>query len=282
MSRGPKSHRDRCAAASAGLIRVAALVASMLAWPGCAAPAYHACDDDAEYPPYTYLERVDGKPTGRVVGYSVDLLTRLLGSGGFSVELLDLRRCLVLARQGERFQIVMNLARDEERERDFLLTRPFYYLESYYYYSREKYPRGPKIHRLRDLHAFRICGRVGYSYEAYGLRSADIVTRLARLDQLVNMVLRDRCDLFIEKRQIMDGQRIIDPAVRRLVGDPDLAREPVPGVPDVAYYMMVSRAAPDAHELVARLNDGLSRLEESGESIRLLRHYVSGPAAPEN
>ena len=58
------------------------------------------------------------------------------------------------------------------------------------------------------------------------------------------------------------------------LADSQLGREPVPGMTPTEFYMMISRQAAGAEELLKTINDGLAELEASGQLARLAKKYL--------
>ncbi len=232
----------------------------------------YACDDVSEYPPYTYFDRKNGKPTDNVVGYTVDALKKIFKDRPVVVDLIPWNRCLQLTKTGTKYQIALGARKTAEREVDFMFTAPLFQMQSDYYYSRKKHPDGLDIHTLADLQKYKICGLFGYNYDQYGLPTSTVLTTY-KFQQLIPLVLHDNCDLFIEYRQVIQGHRKIDDELRKAIDDPDLAHQPVPGVTDTAYYFIVPRSLPDAKALVDKLNNGFDDLGKSGEKSTLMKKY---------
>ena len=64
---------------------------------GAMTPPIKVCDDVAEWPPFTYLQRQASRETpAPVLGFSVDVLRHILSARGrsFQIELLPWLRCL--------------------------------------------------------------------------------------------------------------------------------------------------------------------------------------------
>jgi polar amino acid transport system substrate-binding protein len=275
----------------AGRFRACALGAGTLLAAGLAAfaPAARAqppqlpagttvkvCDDDAEWPPFTYQERHDGQKGPRVIGAAVDALARILGAAGvhYTVELLPWTRCLESIKAGTH-DMALNASYTDERARDFLMTRPLYALDSDYYYSRRAHPQGMDIHTLADLKRWRVCGLLGYNYATYGLQPQELDLSPPNFALMLRKVSHGRCDLFIEKREVIAGLGLIDPLVHRELANPDIVGEPVPGVEATPFYMIVSRATPHGPALQQLLNDGIGRLQASGEMHRIIATYTA-------
>jgi len=230
------------------------------------------CDDISEYPPYTYFDRVNGKPTEKVVGFTVDLLKTIFKNDTLVFELVPWNRCMQLAKSGDHYQIVLGAEKTPEREIDFYFTEPFLFLQSDYYYSRNKFPNGMNIKTLADLQRYQVCGLFGYNYQRYGLSGSKILTTY-KFQQLIPLIMHDNCDLFIEQRQVVEGHRKIDEQLRKLIDDPNLTHQRIPGIADIPYYLIVPRLAPNAQEIIDRLNSGLHEATKNGAKSDLMKKY---------
>lgn len=233
------------------------------------------CEDDAEWPPFTYFERAGGKPTQRLTGAAVDAVDRILRHAGlhYTIDMLPWKRCQEGIKSGT-YHMALNASYSDERARDFWLSKPFYYLNSHYYYSRRQHPQGLAIQSIDDLKRYRVCGLLGYNYSTYGLQPEDLDLSPANFPLVINKVEHGRCDLFVEKREIIAGFGVVDPRMAQELANPDLASAPVPGVPPTPFHMMVTRAQPWGQALAHVLDQGIASLETSGEMRQIVAKYV--------
>jgi polar amino acid transport system substrate-binding protein len=255
----------------------AAAEAAASAGPGLTRDApIRVCEDEAEWPPFSYVQRIDGRKGPRVVGAVVDALDRILGRAGLrsTIEMLPWVRCLEGIKAG-RYDMALNASYTPERARDFLMTRAVYALDSSYYYSRQSHPQGLNIRTLADLKRWRVCGLIGYNYTTYGLQPADMDLSPPNFALMLRKVAHGRCDLFIEKRDIIAGLGLIDPLVAHELASPDIVSEPVPGVADTPFFMIVSRATARGPALLRLLDDGIEQLQASGEMARIIAAYTA-------
>lgn len=250
---------------------------SGLAWAQGAEPAsgalrvIKACDDGAEWPPYTYFQRdADGKAGRQVVGYSVEVLQRILAPLGYTAEidLLPWARCQREVERGETYVLALNASPSPEREQRFLLSRAYYQTTHAYFYSRRRHPQGLDIQHLGDLARYRVCGLRGYNYSAYGLQGEQLDVGANEPQQVVGKLRAGRCDLWLEKYEIVAGTRVVG---TDLLANADLAWARVPDLPPGDFHMIVSRQHP---QWLKAINDGLARLQASKELELLLRRHV--------
>ncbi|MEW9899280.1 transporter substrate-binding domain-containing protein [Chitinivorax sp. PXF-14] len=234
------------------------------------------CDDTLEWPPFTYRKRdAAGRPGEEVVGYSIDVLRTILVREqiDFDVKLVPWSRCLAEARRGGTFNMLQNASASQERSRDFWMSRPYYRLNSYYFYSRKRFPAGLDIKGLADFKRYHVCGIHGFNYEPYGLQGDAIDQSSVSFRTLLKRIHLGSCDLFIEKIEVMQGYRSVG---EPFIDDSALAHSAVPGIGPVPFHFLVSRAYANGEALVNVLNAGIDEMERSGKLQRLWRSHVGG------
>lgn len=233
------------------------------------------CDDANEWPPYTYVERVDGRKTGRVQGYSVELLERLLQPLGVQarIELLPWRRCLQEVKRGQDFQMLLNATRNPERERDFFITSPTYSTRTYFFWSRRVHPQGLQVRGQEDLKRYRLGGVHGYTYSQLDQIDMASLQRAPNYASLVQMLHLNRIDVIVVGEEVFHG--LTGLPGYELAQDPDLGRAPLPIEKPNAFHMMVSRQHPLGPALYTALQRELNQLRRSGELDRLLARHLS-------
>ncbi len=232
------------------------------------------CEDENEWPPYSYFQRKQGKPTRQVVGYAVDVIDEIFKRHqiAYHIDMIPWNRCMAVAALGKEYQLVFNLSYNPERLKTFLFSRAYYATTTYYFYSRRNNPTGLAIKAPGDVKKYRICGVRGYNYTGYGLAPGDVDQGSGDFTALVAKLQLGRCALFLEKKEIMAGYAAIG---RDYLADPDIASAPVPGVRPSLFYYGVSRNYALAPALMRIIDDELLTMESSG---RL--HELWAKAAP--
>lgn len=232
------------------------------------------CEDSEEWPPFTYRKRENGTPTNTVTGFTVDVLTQILHKQkvSFKIDFLPFTRCTAEVKAGKKYQLITNASYNEERARDYLMTRPVYLTSSYYFYSRIHHPKGLTINTLADLKKYRVCGIHGYNYKTYGLDADEIDQSETTFKSLAKRLQINSCDLFIEKKEIMAGFAVIGEP--NYLEDKRLGYAPVPNVPPTPFYMLISRHYRYGQDLLEVLDTGLEEMERSGQLKKLLQQYV--------
>lgn len=232
-------------------------------------------DDEAEWPPYTYYVRSNGKKTKALTGYSIDVISRILSRAGirYEVELLPWKRALINVKQGKKNQLILNSSYVKERAEKYLYSLPFYTLQHVIFYSAKKYPNGLFLKDNQDLNTnYKICGLRGYSYGSAGVDTSKVNLSFGTYDQLIK-VLHDRpeiCDLFIEGYEILSGFSVTG---NNYLADKDLRHGVIPGLDSKGYHMLISKNLNYSHALKAVIDTGILRLQQNGELTELLNHY---------
>ena len=240
------------------------------------------CDDVAEWPPFTYRVRGPGPNGGNaaareaapeVVGYSVEVLRRILAPLGIAVriELLPWVRCMREVESGQSFQMALNASASPDRQQRFLLSLPYYETTHTYFYSRRRYPNGVAVRRVEDVAEFHVCGVHGYNYSAYGLRDEQVDRGALDFSRVIAKLLADRCEIGIEKLEVVQASRYTG---KDLLADPDIAHAPIPGMPKGEFHMLVSRQHPQGKALLQVLNSGLKSLRDSGQLQAIRKSYL--------
>jgi polar amino acid transport system substrate-binding protein len=247
--------------------------------PSRAGIAISICDDENEWPPYSYYQRVGGKKTAKVTGFAVAVLDDIFGRRGvaYTIDLIPWPRCLAVATIGKYYGMVLNMSYNAERTRNFLFSRPYYATTSYYYYSRHNYPDGLAIATTADIGKYRVCGVQGYNYEGYGLAPGEVDQGAKNFTALISKVQLGRCALFLEKDEVMTGYAAIG---KNYLGDPDIGKAPIPGIKPDLFYFGVSKRYAHADEVLAIIDEELLHMELSGRLSELWRKTAAAAAKP--
>lgn len=191
----------------------------------------------------------------------------------FALEGIDVRwefypwaRALRLAERGERDGSAVWL-RSPERDQHFFVSEPV--IESGYYLFHRK-DLALDWHQVDDLAQLRIGATLGYDYgEAFQRAEREgrlKVQRLPSEEQGLRMLLAGRIDVFPVDKIV---------AIAMLQDDftsAERARVSFHALPlrSDSLHLLLSRADPANAERMARFNQGLARLRESGKVARYL------------
>ncbi|NRR30354.1 transporter substrate-binding domain-containing protein [Oxalobacteraceae bacterium] len=240
------------------------------------ATTLQACADQAEMPPFAYAERTAGGKGDHIVGVSVDLLRQIGRKHGWdlNVVLLPWARCLAMVAD-HRIELAINIGLADAKASELRVSMPYFTMHNVYFYSRRARPQGLDLAQLSDVRKYHLCGLGGYRFEAFGI-DTQMVDRgtTAGYEQLIQKLHLGRCDLFIDSRETMAGQYLINPKLRTLLVDGTLVSKPLPGSPTRTLYFGVASGSGNSAALLEQLNRGLAALEKTKELDKLLNRYL--------
>ncbi len=233
----------------------------------------HICDDDAQWPPYTFYKSQSSPSNKEIIGYSIDIIQEIFKQTQiqYIVSLLPWKRCLAEVNQGEHYQMALNASFSQLRQRTYLLSKPYYSTQKHYYYSRTKYPKGLVINNIEQLKNYTLGGILGHSFESYGLDNKTISHRTNGYVELIGMLHAGRIDVFLGEHEIISGQANINPKInlKAPLGFSILKEQKVND-----FYILISRNFKYAEELKGILDKGIENSQRSGLSQRLLNKYI--------
>lgn len=260
------------------LITFIFLVASSVA----IAQPVRICDDDTEWPPYTYYPRVDGKPDkSRLTGAVVELLDEIfkINEMEYSIKLLPWKRCLnEVYRFGEnrKFEVFTDGSFSVERTNKYYLSTMIYTTHQGVFYSKKKYPNGVPMQKSSDLNHFKLCGVHGWNYEYlytdYGVaKDKKIDTGAKNIHHALTKISKLRCDVLPNSLEPVYG----GVAVEKYTIPEDIASMPIPGVDPTTFHIFVSKSSPRAYELLTKINQAILILQHNGVSKKIFNKYFS-------
>ena len=234
----------------------------------------HICDDGAEWPPYMYYRRTArGEKTKEIEGFSVDVIREIFAPRDiqFSIDLLPWARCQAEVKDGTNYQMALNASYNLDRATQYALSSPYYSLTSNYFYSKTAHPDGLAINGIADIQKYQVCGLLGYNYETYGFPPHPIDQGARDFTALIKKIEVDRCDLFLEKYEILAGFTAIG---EDFLGNPQMGYAPIPGMNRTEFYMLISKKWQNGDALKKNIDEGLAELEANGKLELLLKKYV--------
>jgi len=198
-----------------------------------------ACTEDADYPPFTYVDHSTGQR--QIRGITVDLIDRLSKQIEVPIEIVmtSLKRCLLGVERGV-YDIGLDFYKDADRARKFDYSPPYMALQPYYFFDKSRHPEGLEVRSKKDLQNYRGCGIIGYSYAHYGLAEGPKFNIAAQSHIMVGrMLFAGRCDYFPAAKELIEGYRAMGDT--DLVDNPKLGFAPVPDVLAQNIHLIYSR-----------------------------------------
>jgi polar amino acid transport system substrate-binding protein len=229
------------------------------------------------WPPYIYQTADNnGEKKSSIKGIHLqnfESIKKLTGLE-FKFDILPWKRCLNDVEKHGRStdpEIAIDASYNKERAEKYHFVGPLYSFGTAVFYSRLKFPDGPlskrfnrRITTIADMRDFDICGFLGWNYESYytkhGIpRSVQIMKSRSGMQSAYNMLSHGRCEVLEVHPQIVIGAM----ATGKLKMPKGITCYKLSG--DLQkFYLMVSKNSPRAMDLVARLNNAIKQLQESG------------------
>ena len=228
-----------------------------------------ACEDGT-WPPYSYVQ------ADQIKGASIEFLQALTSQVGLQLDfrLMPWKRCLaqVLAYPHTKMEVFINGSSNDERMQSYLRTLPIFKTRRGYVFHKKHLNKLDRIESVKDLNDFRICGVLGYNYQHeidHGL-TAGINTSATDVQQAINRVQTDKCDVFLASFEVIEGGLHI--GVLR-ANDQILVR-PTPGIETIDVHYWITRSSPRSQWLLEQFNRAIHDMQVSGESDRIFKRYL--------
>jgi polar amino acid transport system substrate-binding protein len=232
--------------------------------------AIKICDMADEWPPYTYFERAGGKPTEKIIGFSIDYVTEILSKHNITatIVLIPWRRCLAEVESGVS-AMLLNASVNEERKTKYLISDPYYEVTDVYFYSQAKPIKN--ISNTDQLKKYTLCGQAGFNYVTFGVKAEDIETTASSFEMLMTMLKGRRCDLALGRKEIAAGHRFTNGI--DYTKSEEFGFGPIIGMKPAPFHMMISRKIPYANELLTLINRGITEIKKQKKDKPLKSKY---------
>jgi polar amino acid transport system substrate-binding protein len=234
-----------------------------------------ACVADLEYPPYLYTQH--DAANERLVGIGVDVLQFSLKRSGHppaQIQKLPWLRCLKLTELGE-VDLILNVPTAQIAPQPYRISNPYAIVHSVYISSRINSPHGLTIRTVEDLNRYKICGLLGVRYDSYGIDTDKVDTGSNNYISLINKLQANHCDLFLEKREIMDALLARSPELKTAFKSASLVQTSLPEDSPIDLHFAISRKISNSQALLDQLNVGISILQNTKELDKWMRNYLA-------
>lgn len=165
---------------------------------------------------------------------------------------------------------------NEERAKDVYFSDPVFKLRTVFFHRKD---RSFEWANLEDLKEYQIVATLGYYYgaefkaleEAHKLK----VLRVTTDEQALQVLLAERADLFAAQfevgYEVLHGKFSSSKAAQITNSKPFDSTD---------YHLIISKKSPNANELLAKFNEGLAKLRQSGQLDAMLDAAVKGVYRP--
>jgi len=233
-------------------------------------------DDGAQWPPFIYYERKNGKISQNIVGFSIDVINEIFKRNNitYSTKLLPWKRALKELELGVDYQLILNASYSKKRDKLYYFTRPFYSLNNFVFYSKEHYPQGLESTNISYIkNNYKVCGLLAYNYTDIGFKDEEIdKVGFYDFDKLIRAIeqRQARCNVFLEGYEIFVGFQALG---KDYFSNKNLGYAKIKDAKQTPFHMIISKKFKYANELTKLINEGLNTLEESGRLEELKTKY---------
>jgi polar amino acid transport system substrate-binding protein len=239
-----------------------------------AADPVRACAANLEYPPYLFTIHEGNSEI--LVGVAIDVLQQSLKKSGkppAQIQKLPWLRCLKLAEVGE-IDVVLNVPTAQIDPEPYRISQPYAVVHSVYVTSRINSPHGLTIKTVEDLNHYHICGLLGTRYDSYGIDTAKVDVGSNSYLSLINKLIAGHCDLFLEKREIIDGLQAHSPELKAAFSSSSLVESLLPEDSPLGLHYAVSRRIPNSQALADQLDATIAALQDSKQLEKWAAAYM--------
>ena len=163
--------------------------------------------------------------------------------------------------------IVMNAAKNEERDQQYLLTEPIYSMTPIVFFARKKSHLYPDPLNATDLQKLWACGQKGFTYNNFGFDNQRVQMISETLPHLFDLAVLERCEIGLAREEVylyeLQSYADADKLDYRLLQN----------APQEPFYWMINRQLEFAKELKQLIDQEVSELYRSGKAQEILKKY---------
>ncbi|MBU2712434.1 substrate-binding periplasmic protein [Zooshikella harenae] len=224
------------------------------------------CDDDVEYPPYTYYERINNKVSKKIIGITNDTLTVVFEALNlnYHIDHIPWKRCLFEVakfNKRKRYEMFSTGSYTLERAEKYYVTSPFSEIYPAVFYSNAHFTADINVDNIEILQKFdSVCGVLGYFYKEYGLTRESDFIRVPTIIAGFKMLESNRCQIMPLAIQVGYGLKLIE---KHNVPETIRAAR-IKVIKSETLHFFISKKSPRAFELYTKINHELLRLKYEG------------------
>lgn len=224
------------------------------------------CSEDAGWPPFSYS--ADGTAE-TFQGFNADLMKNIFDKNGINYRIVirPWKRCLQDGAAGD-VNIILDAAKNPEREQTYLLTEPVYSLTPVVFFPASDASQYPQPVSAPKLEAMLICGQKGYTYNNFGFDNDRVAMISKDLPKVLDLVLLKRCDLGLARKEILLSE------LTDYIGADKFAWQTLESVPPENFYWMLNRNFVYSSELKSIIDQEVAALYQSGAAQSMLSRYL--------
>jgi len=216
----------------------------------------------SEYSPY--IVRVNGKATGIIP----DLLDAIYDSEQIDILFVPWARAELMLEQGEAFA-AFPYGVNERRQQIHWFSDPVISFNLNAFYLKKRFPEGFQWSGFDDFVGYQLVGVRGDLVNQRLINLGIMVHKVGSEEQVMRFLQAERADFTLIDGRV--GWHVIDKYIPKHSAAFASVKEK--DAPATHYYLMVSRAYPDAEYQLRHFNQRLQAMKASGSYSDLLRLY---------
>lgn len=241
----------------------------------------HICDDENEWPPFTYYKRIDGhKDKQHLTGAMTEFLNVIFKKIGtkYTLTLMPWKRCTYLVysykKASKKYEMFINGTYNKDRAKKYYISKPVYFTYQAVFYSKNKYPNGIIHNGKWNINKYKICDVNGYNINSYytklGLKKSKKIDQEAgSFESVLKKISVGRCDLVVaSEANIYGAEKIGKYKIPK-----DIASQRIPNLKPTAFYIFISKDYPNAKKLLKEINKAIDELKKDGTYKRIFTKY---------
>jgi polar amino acid transport system substrate-binding protein len=235
------------------------------------------CDSDVDYPPFTMVKKTSAEQL-RLEGFSVQVLSRVLDPARWHIEwvVLPFNRCIRDTADNSVADMVLTASLNEERQKQFIASDPFWYAHFHAFYLRQRFPNGLPGDHKAALANYKLCGIKGHNISMFELNNVAVDLGSEDYDAVFRKLSLGRCEVFPYNLEVIEGHQLLG---KHWVNDPQFSHQEIRDVKPWPFQMLISRRFDLAKHLQADINQALAALWRSGELAALYKKQLSSESS---
>ena len=239
------------------------------------------CDDAAEWPPFVFYKRVDGKVDKKhIVGALKDMYDVIFKdlNMSYKLDLIPWKRCTYLVSRYDKAKkyVIFPGIYSEKRAKVLYYTKPIYYTHQVVWYSKKKFTKEKLFHILKtDPNKLKICDVNGYNiyfyYKVLNLNKNKKINQEATSQcAVLKKISAGRCDIMIASKEAILGYQMIG----KCKIPKDISYVPYDKLKVSKFLLFIPKSYPHAKELVKKLNNEIDKLDKSGLRDKIMQKWL--------
>jgi len=243
----------------------------------------YICDDGAEWPPFVFYDRSQGKINkSKVVGALVDMYNVIFKdlNMSYKLDLIPWKRCTYLVEhydKAKKYVIFPGLYNKHRAEVLYYTKNPIYTTHQVIWYSTKKFTKDQIKEKVKnDINSLKICDVNGYNtafyYTILGVdKNKKINQEASSQCAVLKKISAGRCDILVGSKEAILGTQMIGkcdiPKDISYISDDRLKQS--------NFILFVSKKGyPQGKELVEKLDKEIEKLDKSGIKEKILQKWI--------